>query len=130
MQDPLSKAIAAHRELSDDAQKAAGKAASGVMDAKHQAFLDLLLGLLRKKDIDPTNPRSFLNDAVYGKLPEAERDGIDLALMNLGHMLEDVVEFRLSKETPDSSPQLQTMIDQLWHMKDGIERKAGDVFKF
>ena len=130
MQDPLSKAIAMHRDLSEDAQRAAGKAAAGVMDAKHQAFLDLLLGLLQKKVIDPKDPRSFLNDAVYEKLSEAEKDGIDLALMNLGHLLEDVVEFRLSKATPDASPQLQTMIEQLWQMKDGIEQKAGDVFKF
>ena len=130
MQDPLSKAIAMHRDLSKEAQKAAGKAAPGAMDAKHQAFLDLLLHLLHEREIDPATPRSFLNDAVYDKLPEPQRDAIDLALMNLGHILEDVVEFRLSKDTPDASPQLQTMIEQLWQMKDGIERQAGDVFKF
>lgn len=130
MQDPLSKAIIAYRDLSPDAQRAAGKAASGAMGAKHQAFLDVLLGLLSKQEIDPKDPRSFLNQAVYGRLSDAERDGIDLALMNLGHLLEDIVEFRLSKETPDASPQLQTMIEQLWQMKDGIEQKAGDVFKF
>lgn len=100
------------------------------MDPKHQTFLDLLLSLLYKKEIDPQNPKSFLNEAVYAKLSATDRDHIDLALMNLGHLLEDIVEFRLSKLTPDASPQLQTMIEELWVMKDRIEQKAGDVFKF
>lgn len=128
--DPLQAAIAKHKDLSDDAQKHAGRAIAGAMEPKHQQFLDLLLELLRKKDIDPADPKSFLNRKVFDALTEEERDRIDLALINLAHVLEDIVEFRLSTQTPDASPHLQTMIEELWQMKERIEKSAGDVFKF
>lgn len=119
-----------HRNLPEDAQIKAGKAVSGSMAKDHQSFLDLLLKLLKDKSIDPADPKSFLNDSIYKKLSQKEKDAIDLALINLGHILEDIVEFRLSKNTPDASPQLETMIAQLKQMKTRIEDKAGDVFKF
>lgn len=130
MQDPLLRAIAANKDLPEEAQKAAGKAAAGAMGQRHEEFLALLLGLLEKKAIDPSNPKSFLNAKVYDALPERERDAIDLALINLGTLLRHIVDFRLSKATPDSSPHLQSMIDQLWDMKSRIEGRIGDVFTF
>lgn len=130
MPDPLRKAIAENKDLPEESQIAAGKAIAGAMDPKHEEFVALLLRLLQAKEIDPGNNRSFLNRAVYDALSEGERDTIDLALINLGTMLGKIIEFRLSKATPDSSPHLQTMIDQLWDMKNRIEERAGDVFKF
>lgn len=130
MSDPLSRAIAAHSDLPEDAQKAAGKAIAAAMNPKHQAFLDLLLSLLEKKEIDPLDPKTFLNRKVFDALSGERQDRIDLALINLAHLLGDILEFRLSKQTPDASPHLQTMIEQLWDMKERIEKHAGDVFKF
>ncbi len=100
------------------------------MKPEVEEFLNVLLGLLKKKEIDPADPKTFLNTAVYEKLGQTNKDKIDLALINLGHMLEDTIEFRLSKLTPDSSPQLETMIAGLLQTKTRIEEKAGDVFKF
>lgn len=122
--------IAAHQDLPEDAQKQAGKAIGGVMSQEAQTFLDQLLSLIEKKDIVASDPKSFLNRAVYDKLSEQQQDQIDLALINLGHLLENVINFRLSKLTPDSSPHLETMILELRQMKSRIEEKAGDVFKF
>ena len=119
-----------HKDLDENAQKQAGKAIAGTMRPEIEAFLNDLLKLLETKAIDPGNPKSFLNTTVYDALSPEQRDQIDLALMNLGHMLEDVIEFRLSKLTPDSSPQLETMIAALLQTKTRIEDKVGDVFKF
>ncbi len=119
-----------HKHLPEDAQKQAGKAIAGAMKPEVEEFLNVLLGLLEKKEIDPADPKTFLNTAVYEKLGQTNKDKIDLALINLGHMLEDTIEFRLSKLTPDSSPQLETMIAGLLQTKTRIEEKAGDVFKF
>lgn len=119
-----------HKNLPEDAQKKAGKAIAGTMKPEIEAFLNVLLKLLEKREIDPADPKSFLNAAVYGALSQVHKDKTDLALMNLGHMLEDVIEFRLSKLTPDSSPQLENMIAGLLQMKTNIEEKVGDVFKF
>lgn len=119
-----------HKDLGEEAQKQAGKAIAGAMKPEIEAFLNELLKLLEINAIDPANPKSFLNTAVYEKLGQPDKDKIDLALINLGHMLENAIEFRLSKLTPDSSPQLETMIAGLLQTKSRIEEKAGDVFKF
>lgn len=119
-----------HKHLPEEAQKQAGKAASGAMGNEHERFLETLLKLLESKQIDPADPRTFLNRKQYDALSQTEKDGIDLSLVNLATMLTHVVEFRLSEKTPDSSPQLQTMIEGLWQTKSRIEGKAGDVFKF
>lgn len=120
----------AHKDLPEDAQKQAGKAIAGTMKPEIEAFLNELLQLLEKGDIEAADPKTFLNRTVYAELPQQEKDSIDLALLNLGHMLEGVIDFRLSKLTPDSSPQLETMIMELLQTKTRIEEKAGDVFKF
>ncbi len=119
-----------HKHLPEEAQKKAGKAIAGAMKPEVEAFLNDLLKLLEKQEIEAAKPETFLNRAVYDNLLQKDKDSIDLALMNLGHMLEDIVEFRLSKLTPDSSPQLETMIAGLLQTKTRIEEKAGDVFKF
>lgn len=119
-----------HKHLPEEAQKQAGKAIAGSMKKELEDFLNLLLDLLKKQSIEAANPKTFLNEAIYDALPQADKDQTDLALMNLGHMLEDVIEFRLSKLTPDSSPQLETMIAGLLQTKSRIEEKVGDVFKF
>ncbi len=126
----LSSLIHQHKHLPEDAQKKAGKAIAGAMKPEIEAFLSELLELLQQKKIDLGNVKSFLNTEIYNALKQKEKDTIDLALMNLGHMLEDVIEFRLSKLTPDSSPQLENMIAGLLQMKTNIEEKVGDVFKF
>lgn len=119
-----------HKNLPEEAQKQAGKPAAGAMSGEHERFLETVLNLLKSKDIDPANPKTFLNAHVYDALPQTDKDSIDLSLINLAGILTHVLEFRLSRETPDSSPQLQTMIEQLWQTKSRIEEKAGDVFKF
>ncbi len=119
-----------HKHLPEEAQKKAGKPATGGMGDEHETFLETVLELLKSKSIDPADPKTFLNQHVYDALVQKDKDTIDLALMNLAGMLTHIVEFRLSKDTPDSSPQLQTMIDGLWQTKSRIEEKAGDVFKF
>lgn len=119
-----------HKHLPEDSQKQAGKPAAGAMGDEHESFLETVLKLLKSKSIDPADPATFLNVDVYDALSQKEKDAIDLALVNLATMLTHVVEFRLSEKTPDSSPQLQTMIEQLWQTKSRIEEKAGDVFKF
>ncbi len=119
-----------YRHLPEDAQKKAGKATTGAMGDEHERFLETVLKLLESKSIDPADPKTFLNEKIYDALTQKDKDQIDLALMNLAGILTHVVEFRLSKDTPDSSPQLQTMIEGLWQTKSGIEEKIGDVFKF
>ncbi len=117
-----------HKDLSEAKQKKAGQAIAGDMDAEHENFLKTLISLLDKKEIDVSNPQSFLNTAVYDALPQEWKDKTDLALLNIVEQVRLIENFYRSEETPDSSPQLQTMIEHLWQMKQRIEDEH-DVFK-
>ncbi len=122
--------IAAQQELSAAAQKKAGKAIAGPMNDEHEAFLATMIGMLDRKEIDSSHPEGLLNRSVYDALPEEWKDKTNLALLNITQQLRMVEEFYRSTATPNSSPQLQTMIEQLWQMKDRIESQGYDVFKF
>jgi len=119
-----------HQNLSDDEQKKAGEAIPGSMPAQHKEFIRLLTELVKSGKIDVLQPETFLNKAIYDALPEAGRGQVDLATVNIAGLLRQAVDFFVSKETPDESPHLQTMIEQLWTMKERVEQDHGDVYKF
>lgn len=118
-----------HKDLPEDAQKKAGKAIAGAMGAEHETFLKMILALLDAGTLDPSNPECLLKKDVYKKLSAEWKTKIDRALPNIARQLALIIDFRLSKETPDSSPHLETMIEQLWQMKQRIE-ETHDVFVF
>ena len=123
-------AITAHQDLSEEAQKKAGQAIPGSMTDEHENFVKLILSMLDKKEIDVNTPDSFLKMEHYNVLSEEKKAKVDVAKLNIADQLRHIVSFRLSKQTPDSAPQLETMIDYLWQMKERVEKEHGDVFKF
>lgn len=127
--DDFQKTMQAHQDLPESEQKKAGKAIAGDMDDEHTNFLQTLIKLLDKKEITSDDPQTFLKRDVYDALSQEWKDKVDLELQNIAQQLRLIEEFYRSKETPNSSPQLQTMIEQLWVMKQRIEDEY-DVFKF
>lgn len=125
----LTQSLQANQNLSEAQQAKLGQSSAAKMTAEHEQFLKTILALITSKEIDVLRPESFLNKSVYDALPEVERNKVDLALMNIAGILSHIVDFRVSKFTPDESPELQSMIDHLWQMKSRIEEKH-DVFKF
>jgi hypothetical protein len=117
------------QNLSTEQQKHMGEAENAPMDAKHNTFLQTILTMVDSGEIDVYKPETFLKRDVYDKLDEQWRDRTDLALMNIANQLQNVYLFRVSKQTPDESPVLSAMIDELWQMKQRIEDHH-DVFKF
>ena len=124
------QSISAHKDLSVEAQKKAGQAIPGAMGDEHESFVTLILGMLDRKEIDVDKPDTFLKAENYAKLSEEAKAKVDVAKLNIADQLRHVVGFRLSKQTPDAAPQLQTMIEYLWQMKERVEKQYGDVFKF
>jgi hypothetical protein len=118
-----------HADLTVADQKKAGQAIAGDMDAEHANFLQTLIGLLDRKEIIASDAQSMLKQDVYGSLPQEWKDKVDLALANIAEQVRLIEEFYRSTQTPNSSPQLQTMIELLWQQKQRIE-KEHDVFKF
>ncbi len=128
MKDFMST-IQGQPELSEEQQKKVGQSVGGKMGDEHEKFVQTILRMLDNHEIDVTKPETFLKLEVYNRLDEGWRGKVDLALVNIASMLNHIVEFRLSKKTPDESPELQSMIEHLWQMKQRIE-ETHDVFKF
>ncbi|MBI1812948.1 hypothetical protein HY285_02415 [Candidatus Peregrinibacteria bacterium] len=126
----LASLMAQHKNLSEEAQKRAGKAISGDMDDPHKQFLKTIAALIESKSIDYHLPETLLEKDIYERLSEGARAKVDVALLNIADMLRHVEQFYRSTATPDESPHLQTMIEHLWSMKERVEREHGNVFKF
>ena len=125
------KALAAqHKDLSEEAQKKAGQATGTDMDEKHKKFLADLIGMLDRKEMNATAPSSLVKQTVYDALPQEQKDAVDYALLNFADQIRHIEWYFRSTTTPNASPQLQTMIEQLWQMKSRLEEKHGDVLKF
>ncbi|MDO8468357.1 MAG: hypothetical protein Q7S29_01200 [Candidatus Peribacter sp.] len=116
-------------DLSEAAQVKAGQSTASKMGDAHESFMKEVLRLIDTKEIDVSNAQSFLKMEVYNRLDEMWKSKVDLALVNIADLLRHIVEFRLSKKTPDEAPELQSMIEYLWQMKQRIE-DTHDVFKF
>ena len=126
----LRSLIAKHKDLSEEAQKKAGQAIAGAMDEKHTSFLKTITQLVESGSIDLLKPSTFFNEKVYQSLKESDRSQVDRATVNIVDQLGRVYGFFKSKQTPDESPHLQTMIEHLKAMKERVEKKYGDVYKF
>jgi hypothetical protein len=129
MSPDFHQSIAQHKNLSEAEQRKAGQAIAAPMDEKYNAFLKEVIEIIDSGAIDLTKPETLLHPNVYEALTAEQRNAVDLALINIIHQLRIVVEFYKSTKTPNESPQLQTMIEQLWLMKQRIEDQYGDVFK-
>ncbi len=118
-----------HGDLSEEDQKKVGKAPGGKMTKEHEDFLKMIIKLLDEKQIDTSNPDSMLNTDVYESMPQEWKGKTDLALFNMADQIRCIEDFFRSKQTPNEAPQLESMIEELWQMKQRIEVKY-DVFKF
>ena len=130
LMDDFTSAIAKYQDLSEEAQKKAGRATGTTMDPEHKQFLADLIAMLDRKEMDFTVPSSMLKQENYDALDEEARRAVDYALLNLADQLRHIEWYFRSKTTPNASPQLQSMIDHFWDMKSRLEEKYGDVLKF
>src|SRR3989344_2688370 len=83
-------------------------------------FWKLVTGLLKSEKLNVYKTQTFFQEA-YTKLDESKKAQVDLATLNIADLLRHIADFYLSKKTPDESPQLMTMIDQLLQMKKRVE---------
>lgn len=126
----LLTAIEQHKDMTDAAAKHAGQAIAGSMSDEHRTFAKTITSMLQTGTIDSSRPETILRRNIYDQLPFSIRGKVDFASVNILHQLRRVAEFYASKHTPDESPQLATMIEELWQMKARVEARYGDVFVF
>ena len=121
--------IGSNQDLPEQDQKKAGYAVKGDIKPEYAAFLRTLIAMLDAGEIRSSDPLSFLKKDIYDSLPQEWKDKVDLSLVNIADQIRLIEGFYRSKDTPDSSPHLETMIAHLWQMKQRIE-KEHDVLKF
>lgn len=126
----FASAIAQQGDMSIEEQKKIGQPIGDDMGDEHKNFLATIIRMLDQKEIDVRVPTSFLKHEHYDPLLEESKAKVDLVMINLADELRKIEEFFRSKETPNASPQLQTMIEFLWQAKNRVEKEHGDVFKF
>lgn len=125
----FSDLIGKHKNLSEDAQKSAGKAIAGTMQPQHYAFLTVIAKLIESGSVNVFRPDTFLTDRYQNLSPPAKAK-VDQASVNIADALRQAYDFYRSKKTPDESPHLETMIEHLFLMKKRVEDEHGDVYKF
>ena len=127
--DDFVQVMADAKDLTDDEQQKAGTPVAGSIGDDEKSFAEIVFGLVDSGEIDPHDPLTFVKQDVYEGLDEEWKDKTDLALVNLGNQLQLIYDFMIDPSFTNDSPQLHTMIEQLWQMKQKIEEHH-DVFKF
>lgn len=127
--NPLASLYEQHKDLSEEAQKKAGRPAGDDMDEEHKNFLKLIIGMLDRGEINVSEPETFLKHDVYNALDDTWKAKVDQAMLNVAIQLRQIEAFYRDTKTPNASPELQNMIEHLWQMKRRIEEHH-DVFVF
>ncbi len=92
----------------------------------HEEFLDMLIGKLERKEIDPVNASTLYNRPVYDKLSESEQEKADLTAINLMGVIRQIE--RLWNLEHSKSFQIQNLVETVWQMKSKFEELHGDVY--
>ena len=127
--DDFVQQIKNQAQLTEEEEQSAGQPVKGYIEEEHRQFLGTLFELIDNGEVDVNDQQSFLKKDVYDTLDEEWKDKTDLALVNIANQIKLIDTFRKDENNPEESPQLQTMVEQLWQMKQRIEEHY-DVFKF
>ena len=93
---------------------------------EHEEFLDMLIGKLEKKELDPMNSSTLFNRPVYDKLSEGEQEKTDLTAINIMGVIRQIEQ--VWKLEHAKSFQIQNLVETVWQMKSKFEEAHGDVY--
>lgn len=128
-EDKFIKTMQEQTEVTDEQSQQTGTPVAGSIGDEHKNFAHTITEMIDNGTIDMANTQSFLKQDVYQGLDEQWKDKTDLALVNIANQLRLIYNFYKDDSFTNDSPQLQTMIEQLWQMKQSIEEHY-DVFIF
>ena len=92
----------------------------------HEEFLKMLIGKLENGELDPHQPSTLYNHAIYDKLPEEEQEKADLTAINLMSLIRQIES--LWKLDQSASFQIQNLVESVFQMKSKFEELHGDVY--
>lgn len=92
----------------------------------HEEFLKMLIKKLESGELNPHNPDTLYNHAVYDKLDESHQEEASLAAINLMSMVRQIES--LWKLDQKATFQIQNLVESVFQMKSKFEEKHGDVY--
>jgi len=91
-----------------------------------EGFLQMLIKQLESKKLNPDNPDTLYNHAIFDKLPEAEQEKASLTAINLMSMIRQIEG--LYKLDKSATFQIQNLVETVFQMKSRFEKEHGDVY--
>jgi len=96
------------------------------LEKEHQEFLQLLIGKLKKGELNPYMPATLFNEPVFQKLSEEDREKGDMGAINIMGIVRQIDNlWKLDQKT---SFQLENLVETVWQMKSKLEEKYGDIY--
>lgn len=97
-----------------------------VLTGDTQAYLNMLIELIKKGDLNTIQPESLYNKAIYEKLSEEDREKADLTAINLMSVISQIE--KLWSANPVGTYQIKNLVETVFQMKSRFEEKYGDVY--
>lgn len=91
-----------------------------------QAFLDMLIAKIDRKEINLLAPSSLINHAVYDQLTEDKQGKVDFDALNLASTLRNI--YNLWKFYQKPTYQIENLVHQVRLTKERLEEISGDVY--
>ena len=91
-----------------------------------KAFLEMLVKMIEKKEIDLYVPSTLLNTPVYEKLDEQGQGKADYNALNLLSTIRQINQ--LWKSGDHDSYQIQNLVHQVRVTKERLEEVSGDIY--
>lgn len=92
----------------------------------HEDFLKMLIEKLNTAVLDPYNPETLYNRAIYDKLTEEQQEKSSLTAVNLMSTIRQIQA--LWKIDQSASFQIQNLVETVFQMKSKFEKEYGDVY--
>lgn len=95
-------------------------------DSENEAFLDLLVSLVKEGKIDLYKPASLINDPIYGRANEEARNKADFDAVQMMATVREIIE--LCDNGYRESFQVANLVERLRTTKMRLEEVGGDLF--
>lgn len=96
------------------------------LSAEDQAFLNMVVDKVERKEINLMIPSSLINKTVYDQLTEDKQGKVDFDAVNLATTLRNIYELWKAYQT--ATFQIQNLVHQVRITKERLEEISGDVF--
>lgn len=98
----------------------------GALSGENQAFLNLIIDKVEKKEINLLSPDSLINHSIYDALPEEKKGKVDFDAVNLASTLRNIYNLWMIDKNP--TYQIENLLQQVRLTKERLEEISGDVY--